>query len=111
MKHRLTRKAQEQAQGLKLEESEVIRMARQSAPYTDEAQGYLNRRFDEYLLRVGDNNIHAVVKIQSHPADKVMELMIMARDALRDTITPDLDDAIKENADWVLEQLEKATPQ
>ena len=87
-------------------------MAKHSAPYTDDG-GYFNRRFEEYILRVGDNQVHSILKLDDTPTEEItnqLELLISARDALRDTITPDLDPAIRENAEWVLERLEEVTP-
>jgi len=111
MRHRLTRAAERQARNLEMPEDEVLYAAKHSAPYTDPL-GYFNRRYEGYLLRVGDERIHAVSQVRELTADQeVIELIIMARDALRDTITEDLDEAIKENAQWVLSKLEEVTPQ
>jgi len=111
MRYALTRAAQRQARALNMDPDEASYAASYSAPYTD-PHGYFNRRYEDYLLRVGDHGIHAITKERQLDADEeVIELIIMARDALRDTITEDLDEAIKENARWVLAKLEEVTPQ
>lgn len=108
MRRGLTGQAVEQAEKLDLTGTRVIEMDRLSAPYTD-PNGYFNRRFDDYLLRRGNQAIHAVTKI-CEVADGSMELLVLARNALRSTIHEGLDQAIKENAEAVLALLEKATP-
>lgn len=107
MRH-LTPAAAKQAKGLGLSEEDVIRMDRESAPYTDPHR-YFNRRFDDYILRRGNQGIHAVTKIRE-VSDGSLELLILARNILRSTINEDLDPAVKENAEAVLGLLDKATP-
>lgn len=122
----LTQGAITDATDLDLDVQEVVRMARLGAPFTGTGDlGGFNRRFEGFLFFVeliGDKKVVSAVgrydqqqvsrrrrlRSDERPDPGVKELLIMARDTITNLMTPDTDPAVREDAEYVLGQIERS---